>query len=117
MHRVILGIDDSEILVDHIDRNPLNNRRSNLRLANKSTNAMNCNTRVDNTSEIIGVSFRKDRDRWRSYITLNSKTRALGNFKNKDDAIKARLEAEVKYFGEFAPQKHLYEQFNIEEVL
>lgn len=31
----------------------------------------------------------------------------------KDDAIKARLNVEVKYFGEFAPQKHLYKQYGI----
>ena len=37
----------------------------------------------------------------------------LGHFDNKDDAIRARLNAEVKYFGEFAPQKHLYEQYGI----
>lgn len=37
----------------------------------------------------------------------------LGYFDNKDDAIKARLYAEQKYFKEFAPQKHLYEQYGI----
>ena len=35
------------------------------------------------------------------------------SFDNKDDAIKARLIAEKKYFGDFAPQKHLYEKYNI----
>ena len=40
---------------------------------------------------------------------MNNKTKYLGSFKNKEGAIKARLEAEAKYFGEFAPQKHLFE--------
>lgn len=44
---------------------------------------------------------------------MNNKTKYLGSFKNKEGAIKARLEAEAKYFGEFAPQKHLFEQYGI----
>ena len=39
----------------------------------------------------------------------------LGYFTNKNDAIKARLNGEVKYFGEFSSQKHLYEQYGIDE--
>ena len=44
---------------------------------------------------------------------MNNKTKYLGSFKNKEGAIKARLEAEAKYFGEFAPQRHLFEQYGI----
>lgn len=40
---------------------------------------------------------------------------SLYNKDDKIDAIKARLKAEIKYFGEFAPQKHLYEQYRITE--
>ena len=38
----------------------------------------------------------------------------LGYFINKEDAIRAKLNAEAKYFGEFAPQQNLYEQYRIE---
>ena len=44
---------------------------------------------------------------------VNGKNIYLGVFVNKEDAIKTRLNAEQKYFGEFAPQQHLYEQYNI----
>jgi hypothetical protein len=37
----------------------------------------------------------------------------LGYFINKDDAIKTRLSAEAKYYGEFAPQKHLFEEYGV----
>lgn len=37
----------------------------------------------------------------------------LGTFTLKEDATKARLAAEAKYFGEFAPQKHLFEEYGI----
>ena len=46
-------------------------------------------------------------------IVLNKKDIYLGRYSNKEDAIKARLEAEIKYFGEFAPQRHLFKQYGI----
>ena len=45
---------------------------------------------------------------------LNQKSIWLGEYADKDDAIKARLLAEAKYFGDFAPQHHLFEQYGIE---
>ena len=50
---------------------------------------------------------------WRVYISIDKKSINLGSFANKDDAIKARLKAEAKYYGEFAPQIHLFEQYGI----
>jgi hypothetical protein len=44
---------------------------------------------------------------------IDAKQIHLGMFENKEDAIKARLEAEAKYFGDFAPQRHLFEQYKI----
>ena len=46
-------------------------------------------------------------------IVLDKKDIYLGRYSNKEDAIKARLEAEIKYYGEFAPQRHLFEQYGI----
>lgn len=40
----------------------------------------------------------------------------LGAFASKDDAIKTRLEAEAKHFGEFAPQRHLFEEYGITTI-
>jgi hypothetical protein len=72
---------------------------------------MNINIQSNNTSGITGVYWNKEK--WNAIIIKNRKRIYLGSFINKDDAIKARLEAEKKYFGEFAPQKHLYEQYGI----
>ena len=44
---------------------------------------------------------------------IDYKEIGLGLFENKDDAIKARLEAEAKYYGKFASQQHLFEQYGI----
>lgn len=100
---------------DHIDRNELNNRKSNLRKCTKYQNSLNRSVGKNNDFGIIGVSKCKDYELWVSRITYNKKTLYLGSFKEKDDAIKARLEAEAKYFGEYAPQIDLFEQYGIEK--
>ena len=76
-------------------------------------NTMNKTRQKNNSSGVIGVGWKKDVQKWRVRITIDGKSKLLGEFINKDDAIKVRLEAEQKYFGEFAPQKHLFEQYGI----
>lgn len=98
---------------DHIDRNPLNNRKSNLRPSTATENARNHSKSKNNTSGFIGVSWSNKENRWRSYIKIDRKSKMLGSFTNKEDAIIARLQAEAKYFGEFAPQRHLFEEYGI----
>lgn len=99
---------------DHIDRNPLNNRKSNLRPCDRYDNAHNASLRKDNTSGVTGVWFDKIHSKWVASIMYHNNNINLGRFINKVDAIKARLSAEVQYFGEFAPQKHLFDQYEIQ---
>lgn len=108
MHYLIVGKN-----FDHKDRNPLNNRKYNLRDPGSCGNAQNHSLRKDNTSGISGVNFDKRRGLYIARIQENNKRISLGYFENKDDAILARLEAELKYYGEFAPQKHLFEEYGI----
>ena len=98
---------------DHINRNPLDNRKSNLRKASITENNRNKSLRVNNTSGVIGVCFENDRQKWKAYIMVDGKKARIGSFINKVDAIRARLEAEAKYYGEFAPQRHLFEEYGI----
>ena len=100
---------------DHIDRDPFNNRKDNLRKTNRTENNRNHSIGKNNTVGIIGIYWNKRNNNWRSSITVNRKRIELGSYKNKDDAIFARLQAEQKYFGEFAPQRHLFEQYKINE--
>lgn len=100
---------------DHIDRNTFNNRRNNLRPASSTENARNGTIGSNNTSGVIGVYWHSRDNIWNARIGVDGNSIYLGEFINKDDAIRARLNAEVKYFGEFAPQKHLYEQYGITE--
>ena len=98
---------------DHADRNPLNNRKNNFRLATKSQQCMNRNKFKNNTSGVTGVGWRDREQKWCAYIQMNGKTKSLGYYDEKNDAIQARLNAESKYYGEFAPQRHLFEQYKI----
>ena len=99
---------------DHADMNALNNRRYNLRPATDSENSQNQGLQRNNTSGYIGVGWNKTAQKW--YVTLQYKNEVMhfGSYVNKDEAIVARLKAEKEYCGEFAPQRHLFDEYNIE---
>lgn len=113
MHQLIMETKNTENLVDHKDRNRLNNRKGNLRVADKSLNSANTDLRSNNSSGVTGVSYSESCDKWRSYISYEGKRVELGYYKNKEDAIRKRLYAELKYYPDLPPQKHLFEKYNI----
>jgi len=102
MHRVILGVTNSKTLVDHRDRNGLNNQRNNLRLCDYSQNNMNKKRKRSGSSKYKGVKWRENRNRWVSEIMVNKKRIGLGMFISEEDAGEAYNIAALKYFGEFA---------------
>jgi hypothetical protein len=111
MHKVITR----KSYLDHENRNPLDNRKSNLREATFCQNSSNRTKQSNNTSGVIGVVYRTDSDKWEARININKKETKLGVYINFVDAVIVRLNAEREYYGEFAPQKHLYKQYGIEE--
>lgn len=96
-HQVIMG-QKKGFLIDHINRNPLDNRKENLRFVAPVANLINKGLSDKNKSGCKCVSWRKDSNRWRATINLNGKQINLGNYLSKEDAIKARKAAEEKYF-------------------
>ena len=96
--------------VDHKNRQPADNRWTNLRLATDAENSANQSVRPDNTSGYPGVGFFKRTGRWFAYIHYTkpgcpkSTKVHLGYFATKAEAIAARKAAETQYFGAFAPQ-------------
>lgn len=104
LHRLVMGLTDKSLDIDHIHgkqtRN--DNRKANLRVATRSQNNMNMPLRKDNKSGAKGVYFIERINKWWSYIRINGININLGYFKNYEDAVKARKEAEEKYFGEFS---------------
>jgi hypothetical protein len=93
---------NEKLFVDHINGNKADNRKNNLRLVTASQNLMNTKLRSDNTSGYKGVYYNKKNNKRYARITVNKKIINLGSFKNKEDAIKIRKDAEEKYFGEYS---------------
>lgn len=82
----------------HINGNKLDNRRSNLRYADKSLNAISTGLRNVNKSGYksgyIGVSWHKNNNKWQSYICKDNKQTYLGIYNKLSEAIEAREKAE-----------------------
>ena len=96
-HLMILGTKDG-LVVDHINRNKLDNRRENLRFVTQHINSINKGMNSNNTSGYTGVKFRKDIGKWSARIMFNYKDIALGCYDTKEEAIEARKRGEEKYF-------------------
>ena len=102
IHRAIMRAPKG-VLVDHINGDKLDNRRSNLRFATKSQN--NMNTKVSRgVSKFKGVFWvkRKNGGMWKARLTVDGKGVYLGSYKTDVEAAKAYNDAACKYFGEFS---------------
>jgi hypothetical protein len=98
MHRLILGVTDRAVAIDHKDRDGLNNQRSNIRIATYRQNAAN---RIkDAESRYKGIS--PNGAGWKAEIGVRGVKRYLGTFASPTDAARAYDEAARAEFGEFA---------------
>lgn len=103
MHRYLMGLPKGRPIVDHINGNPLDNRRNNLRICSAKENGRNLKKKPSK-SGVTGVRLTAH-GMWNARIMYDRQEIYLGNFKTKDEAINAREMAERLYFGEFAPCK------------
>lgn len=106
MHRVIMGTPAKKV-TDHIDHNPLNNQKENLRLADCSTNARNkLKQKTESHSVYKGVSKSFSRNgnfSWQAIIGIGQKkNRRLGCYRTEIEAALAYDFAAVDLYGEFA---------------
>ena len=102
IYRLIMGVTDKNIVVDHINHNGLDNRKSNLRICTSGQNTCNCLTSKNNKSGHKGVYWSKERKKWCAQISINNKTKGLGRYDTIEEAIEAREKAAKEYYGEFA---------------
>ena len=112
LHRALTKAKKGEV-VDHINKDKADNRKSNLRVCTQQYNLFNSSKKSNNVSGVTGVGFDEKSDKWRARICVDYKNISLGFYDEKSDAIKARLKAEKEHYGGFAPQKHLFEKYDI----
>ncbi len=104
MHRLIILKYHKEItnIIDHINRNPLDNRKCNLRFATKAENSYNRDNYMSATSIFKGVTFRKCDKLWEAKIRHNGSYYYLGRHKTERNAAIAYNIKAKELFGEFA---------------
>lgn len=94
--------DNPGYVIDHVDGNPNNNRKNNLRICKQSENVINKSFTSNNTSGFIGVSLRKQRGAYDPEIRKGNIRCHLGYTKTLQEAVYKRYIAEQLIFGEFA---------------
>jgi len=90
-HHLLMGKKDG-LVTDHINRNKLDNRRKNLRFVTHKNNCRNNN--------VEGISWSKNRKKWIAQIGIDGGKKHLGSFELREDALKARRQGELKYWGD-----------------
>lgn len=105
MHRLILGAGPG-VEIDHVNGNGLDNRRCNLRIADRRDNMRNQRMHVDNCSGFKGVSFMGGKHHrhkpWQARIKAKGRDEFLGSFSKPKDAALAYDQAAKELFGRFA---------------
>jgi hypothetical protein len=96
MHRLLMGV-GSDVTVDHINHNTLDNRRENLRVCTLSENLGGQVSLKPGFKSIYGP-FGKKRPRWRAFCA----SKYLGTYGSEEEAVKAYNDAAVKRWGQFA---------------
>ena len=98
MHRQILGVIDPSQIIDHKNRNKLDNRKENLRICSQKENTRN---RGATRGRELPLGIRKRNGKFEARIMVNRKEINLGGYACLSDAVLARKEGEKKYFGGF----------------
>lgn len=101
LHRFLMNLKiGDKLIVDHKDRNPLNNQKSNLRICTQVENLQNKGMQSNNTSGVTGVIWSKRAKLWIARGHYKNKVVWTKYFKNFEDAVKSREEFKKEYFTE-----------------
>lgn len=103
LHSLIMGnLKGYEI--DHINGDPKDNRKENLRRCLHKDNSCNQKRHKNNTSGVAGVSYIKSKNKWLAQLRHDGERKLYKLFDRFEEAVCARQEAEEKYFKEFKRQ-------------
>lgn len=118
LHRFLMKdkLNENNLVIDHINHDKLDNCIHNLRVCSARENTLNTTLSKNNTTKYIGVTWTKNRNKFKAYINIDNKQIHLGYFTDINEAVKSRLLGEKQYFGEYAPQRLLFKEFGIEEI-
>ena len=117
LHRMILKPFKGKV-VDHINGNPSDNRKNNLRIGSQKQNSYNTRLSKNNKTGFKGVSWDKYRNRYAACICVDGCTKHLGRYDTKEEAADAYDKAASFYFGHFALlNKELKEVCNETKIL
>lgn len=100
IHTFLMHPDNNQV-VDHINGNREDNRRSNLRITTQAKNCINKNIPSNNISGVMGVTWDKERKKWTSEIKVNYQKCYLGRYDKFEDAVYARYISEIILFDKF----------------
>jgi hypothetical protein len=98
---LFFGVENNKTIIDHVNRDKLDNRRENLRMCSQRENGKNTSLKKNNTSGAKGVS-KASKGKFRARIWLDRKEIHIGTFCNVFDAAKAYDRAAEIMHGEFA---------------
>lgn len=98
--RLIMNAPKGKV-VDHINRDTLDNRKTNLRICGFSENIRNCKMRKNNTSGYRGVTYQKKSNRWNALIMVNRKSIYLGYYKTAKEASVAYQKFVKEKYGNY----------------
>lgn len=113
LHRYLFGITDPKVVVDHINHNPLDNRKCNMRICTVYENSLN-QSGLKGRSLPVGIQ-KTQNGKYAAVIMVNKKNIHLGTFLTIEEAVCARRNAEIMYRGEFAPHFYLEKGLNDSE--
>lgn len=100
LHREIMGLRwGDRRMVDHINRDTLDNRRQNLRVCEGAENQRNRRLSKNNSTGVNGVCLASD-GKYEAYIKVNGKTVYVGRASKIEDAAKMRDGAESELWGQ-----------------
>jgi len=101
MHRYIMRVESGKV-VDHINRNGLDNRRSNLRICTQQQNSLNSSMKKNNRSGYKDIWWDRGREKWFVQVMFRGKKYSVGRFNDLQDALLARDSCIQELHGEFA---------------
>jgi hypothetical protein len=102
LHRIVMRCSDIDFVIDHLDKNGLNNQKENLRICTKSENNKHTSSHKNSSSQYLGVSYDKNRNKWSANLMNNGKRILFKRYNTEIEAAKAYDITAKTQFGVYA---------------